>query len=178
MTTYTIELALASPQALLDGSAPQLLADDALPDVTAQFLEARFRRAPQRDPWVLALHLEPGQGQAAERDTAALQRAIATHYAARVAQTHDEIRDYRHDLLRAFIYGGIFLGTCLGLHQLLETALGEHFPRLFDEGLIIIGWVALWRPAELLTYSWVPLRRRLKLQRKLVTVQVRAAGAP
>ena len=80
--------------------------------------------------------------------------------------------------MRAFIYGRLFLGVRLGLHKLLESMLGEDFPRLLDEGLIIIGWVALWRPAELITYDWIPLIRPLNLQRKLSELTVKLANAP
>lgn len=29
---------------------------------------------------------------------------------------------------------------------------------LLQDGLVIIGWVALWRPAEIFLYDWWPLR--------------------
>jgi len=33
-------------------------------------------------------------------------------------------------------------------------------------GLEIFGWVALWRPAELLLYDWAPAYRRRRLMRR------------
>lgn len=59
----------------------------------------------------------------------------------------------------------IALVTLAGFILLSELAslinLGI-FQRAFEEGFIIIGWVALWRPVEILLYDWWPIydRRR------------------
>ena len=31
---------------------------------------------------------------------------------------------------------------------------------MLAEGLLIIGWVGLWRPVEIFLYDWWPIRRR------------------
>ena len=41
-----------------------------------------------------------------------------------------------------------------------------------DEGLIILAWLALWRPAEAVAYEWVPLYRRRRLYDRLATIRV------
>jgi len=40
------------------------------------------------------------------------------------------------------------------------------------ELFIILGWVALWRPAELLLYEWRPHKRNAKLFDKLAKCDV------
>ena len=45
-------------------------------------------------------------------------------------------------------------------------------PRTLDEGLIIIAWLALWRPAEWLVYGWAPLRRKRGLYERLAAIRV------
>ena len=53
--------------------------------------------------------------------------------------------------------------------------------KLFPEGrlsltfrdiIIILGWVALWRPADLLLYDWRPLKRDVNLFHKIEQCQV------
>ncbi len=39
-------------------------------------------------------------------------------------------------------------------------------------GLEIFGWVALWRPAELLLYEWMPIYRRLRLLNRLADATI------
>ncbi len=51
-------------------------------------------------------------------------------------------------------------------------------PALISEGFLILGWVAMWRPVEVLLYDWWPLARRLALLRCLaaISIEVRAAA--
>lgn len=59
----------------------------------------------------------------------------------------------------------IFL-LCMTLRELLGGALPS-VPKPLDEGLIILAWLALWRPAERLAYEWLPLRRKLHFYERL-----------
>ena len=47
--------------------------------------------------------------------------------------------------------------------QLLSTFLGKvgqtPFSQFLQEGAAIAGWVAMWRPMEMLLYDWWPIRR-------------------
>jgi hypothetical protein len=40
------------------------------------------------------------------------------------------------------------------------------------EILIILGWVALWRPADILLYEWIPYRREIAVFKKLKQAEV------
>ena len=41
-----------------------------------------------------------------------------------------------------------------------------------DEGLYIVGWVAMWRPLEVFLYDWRPIRHRARLYAKLARIPV------
>jgi hypothetical protein len=171
MNPYEIKLDVERPYALLDGSSIALQPQGELPLITAEFLERRYQRAPKKAPWVLRLTTEQSAGDEAGK----LQAAIATYYKHQATSSQAELKLYWHSTLQIFLYGGIFLGVCLGLHQVLEHLLAEEFPHILDEGLIIIAWVALWKPAEMLTYNWVPLVQRLSLQRRLAKLSVQVS---
>jgi len=44
--------------------------------------------------------------------------------------------------------------------------------RILDEGLLIIGWVALWRPLEIFLYDWWPIRRKQAVLRQLAVIPI------
>jgi hypothetical protein len=44
--------------------------------------------------------------------------------------------------------------------------------RLVEESLLILGWVANWRPLEIFLYDWWPLVRRRGLYRRLAAAAV------
>jgi hypothetical protein len=65
------------------------------------------------------------------------------------------------------------LAVCIGLGQVLRTALPESaLGRLLAEGITIFGWVANWRPAEILLYDIWAVRRRVNLYRRLADAQI------
>jgi hypothetical protein len=45
-------------------------------------------------------------------------------------------------------------------------------PLLLDQGLIILAWLALWRPAEALIYGWIPFHRNSRLFERLAGIKV------
>jgi hypothetical protein len=61
----------------------------------------------------------------------------------------------------------------LALSQLVRTALPQWaLGQLLAEGIIIFGWVANWRPAEIFLYDMWTVRRRLDLYRRLADAQI------
>jgi hypothetical protein len=38
--------------------------------------------------------------------------------------------------------------------------------------MLIIGWVAMWRPLEIFLYDWVPVRRRCRIFADLAQIPV------
>jgi hypothetical protein len=69
-------------------------------------------------------------------------------------------------------YAPLFLFGCIALRQ-LAFALGPGTAsEIAAEGLLIIGWVAMWRPLEIFLYDWRPLHRRYRLLAKLCEIPV------
>lgn len=67
----------------------------------------------------------------------------------------------------------LFLGACLTIGQLLGGLnLGSSLVDTVILTLDIIGWVALWRPAEIFLYDWWPLREDLRLYERLARMPV------
>ncbi|MEG3438781.1 hypothetical protein V0288_16765 [Pannus brasiliensis CCIBt3594] len=73
----------------------------------------------------------------------------------------------------ALFVGLLFLFVCLSLSELVVTKLGKDtFAHFVEEGLIIIGWVALWQPAEIFLYRWWPVRYRQRVFEKLSRIPI------
>jgi hypothetical protein len=69
-----------------------------------------------------------------------------------------------------------FLAGCVTAAQIIDPDLGQ-FRAIVQEGLIIIGWVAMWRPLDVYLYRWWPVYRLGKIYRQLSTmpVEIRAS---
>ena len=73
--------------------------------------------------------------------------------------------------------GLVFLFACVGLRQLLLAWDSGTFGHIIAEGLLIAGWVAMWRPIDTFLYGWWPLRRKCAIYAKLTTIPVEIRAA-
>jgi hypothetical protein len=68
--------------------------------------------------------------------------------------------------------GLVFLMACIVLRRELIARAYIADQSIVDEGLLILGWVAMWRPIEILLYDWWPLARRGRVLHRLAGVMV------
>jgi hypothetical protein len=138
----------------------------------AAFIEDEFRDRRTADEWHLDVHVHEGHANAGD-----LQPAIKNYYGRLSSSVRRELREHLLLGQLGLLAGVAIFLTSMGMRQLLQSNLGD-VPRMLDEGLIILAWIALWRPVEALAYEWVPLLRKRRLYDRLsaVRVSVRAGG--
>ena len=174
-TVATVSIHVRDVAQLLNSLDPSPFWDRDLDRDAARYIEDEFTDRLRADRW--HLHIYARQGIAAATD---LPAAIGRYYARLAAS----VRMQLHEEMRV---GQIALGAglavfaiCMSLRGLLRNAWTA-MPTAIDEGLIVLGWIALWRPIEVLAYGWVPLYRRRRLYSRLaavhVTVKEEAAGS-
>src|SRR5690606_15389686 len=74
---------------------------------------------------------------------------------------------FRQGRLSLFI-GLMVLAICLMANRAVDVLVGPgQVGRYLGEGLIILGWVANWKPMEIFLYDWWPLAKRRNLYRRL-----------
>lgn len=110
-------------------------------------------------------------------DRPQLAAAIAAYCASERAEQLRLLKLTRHHGRQSLWIGVPVLAVCLGISTFATTQLGDHgFSALISNSLIIAGWVAVWRPAELLLYDWWPYRNRVRLLDRLAGLEVRVLG--
>jgi len=57
-------------------------------------------------------------------------------------------------------------------HILIEWMHSSPFAQLLADGLVIFGWVANWRPAEIFLYDFWEIRRTHRLYRRLAEAEI------
>ena len=94
----------------------------------------------------------------------------------------DEVALQRRGRVSLLIGVG-FLFACLAARRVLGQILTGAWQDILGEGLLISGWVAMWRPLQIYLYDWWPLARRRRVLRKIrdLPVELRVdtgAGEP
>jgi hypothetical protein len=169
-----IEIRLREVRQLFHTLDPAPFREKDLDDAAEQYLLEACREAGTRRPLRLVVHLP--QVEADSEAARTLPDAIHNYFAYREHQLRADMLRLLHFGGISFLIGLVFLIGCLILRRwLLRHSLGLD-QTMAGEGLLILGWVAMWRPTEALLYDWWPLATRRALLRRLavIPVEVRA----
>ncbi|HYK99897.1 MAG TPA: hypothetical protein VEU78_01780 [Steroidobacteraceae bacterium] len=143
----------------------------------AEFIEEEFAEKLAAHTWHLHVHAQGGAALAAD-----LQAAVEHYYERLAGSARYRLRNEMRLSQLALLGGVTIFLLSMTIRGILAGMLQGSAPRMLDEGLIIIAWLALWRPVESLVYGWVPEYRRRRLYERLAAVRVSvridaAAGA-
>jgi hypothetical protein len=165
---HEIELTLNSFAELFDASAPTCLGGQPLHNAIADYLAEQINAAPAGCPVKLILHVPAAEASRASQIAAAIRAYFQGCYA-------DEQRSMRRifrDGELTLMIGLVFLIFVNGLGGAIRATFSRPFTDGVANGLEIFGWVAMWRPAELLLYDWIPVRRKRNLMARLSGMEV------
>jgi hypothetical protein len=100
--------------------------------------------------------------------------AIHNYFSYRAEITSKELRFTLKQGRIALITGLVFLFLCIAAQQLI-SAMGKTglLWSIIEEGFLISGWVAMWRPIQVFLYDWWPIVRRRRIHEKLAGIPVR-----
>ncbi|CAH1674559.1 conserved hypothetical protein [Hyphomicrobiales bacterium] len=173
----TIELRLSDGAQLFNTLDPFPFREGDIAAEADEYIVDWARDLPKDAPIAIVVHLENPDGSS--RQTPDLPIAIRNWFSGRAEAETKALRELFRDGRLAFAIGFAGLAACLFFSWLLTQAYEGPFARVFQESLIIIGWVVIWRPAEMFLYDWVPILRRRKLYRRLAEakVEVRYSGS-
>lgn len=108
-----------------------------------------------------------------------LARPEAEHVPVSIRHHFELRRDSERRLLRgtwrrgrmALVIGIAFLAVCLFARSVLlgSNSTAAH---IVAEGLLIVGWVAMWGPLDIFLYGWWPIYGRYRLFDRLARLEV------
>jgi hypothetical protein len=103
-----------------------------------------------------------------------LRDAVRTFFGHRADSSRKRLRQVLRDGRVSLSIGLIFLAAAIGVGSVLANSfLGRASGALLREGLLIGGWVAMWRPLEIFLYDWWPIRAEAALFDRLSAMPVR-----
>ncbi len=143
------------------------------PDAEA-FIVRWAREAPRGSKLALLVTLDRARGPANEATV--LRDAIREFFASRAEVARQRLRQLLRIGQISLLAGLAFLTVALGLGDVLSRIMqGQRMGELLRQGVVIIGWVAMWRPLEIFLYDWWPIRSEAKLFDALSAMPVRIA---
>lgn len=157
-----IELSIRNARQLFDSRDPAPFRDRDLDEGAVEYLMGAAEEIPRHVPLAIVVRLsdpaDPGLPDAL------IVEAIGAHFMFARTQLVRRLRQHVRRGRMALGAGTLVLVGCLALAQFVVAPFGGPVRDVLREGLVIIGWVAMWRPVDVLLYDWWPLvdeRRQL-----------------
>jgi hypothetical protein len=136
-----------------------------LDDDLVDYITSWAREIPPDRP--LRLQVQLRQQPQHKDDAQLLRTAIHNQFANSAQLKRNEFRQLMRRGRLSLAIGLGVLGTAAIASELVELAGDEPLLQFLRDGLIIGGWVAMWRPLEILLYDWWPVRAEQKLHERL-----------
>jgi hypothetical protein len=170
MAEAKIEMRLGRLAQLFNSLDPSPFHERDLDHDAEEYIIGSAEEIGRQRPLRLVIHLPPDQvPQSGAHD---LGEAIHNYFAYRAVHEERRLRTLFRDGRIALVTGLTFLLCCMLLRELTFSFGPGAVSDIVGEGMLIIGWVAMWRPLEIFLYEWVPIRRRCRILAKLVKMPV------
>ena len=102
-----------------------------------------------------------------------LGQAVNHYFMYRASVTSNDLKELFRIGRYSLLIGLAVLGICVASGSfMIRSHPGGPFGSFLNEGFIILGWVANWRPIEIFLYDWWPIVRRRNLFRRLAVAEV------
>lgn len=154
---HRIELRLRELNQLFDSFDPAPFHEKDLDRDAEDYIVSWAREYPAGEPLLFRLHLPRDQQRFEPEPT--VRDAVHNYFAYRAELARLDVRRTLQQGRASLVVGIVFLVVCMVLRELLRRVGTDDWLGVVEEGLLIIGWVAMWRPIELLLYDWWPQRR-------------------
>jgi hypothetical protein len=165
-----IEIQVEKVSQIFDSLDPSPLSRRDLAARAEDYIVGSARELPARQPVTIVVHL-PAE-EAASLAAGQLAASFRNYFEDRAEHAAFELKDLLRVGRLSLAIGMAVLAGSLLVGVLLQKLFEGVFGQYWIEGLIILGWVALWRPMEIFLYEWWPILRERNLYRHLATAEV------
>ena len=173
----TIEIRVEEIAQLFNTLDPFPFKERDLDSDAEEYIVGWARELPRERPLQILVHLPAKEAET--KGAQELGEALARFFAYRADVLGRDLNELLRIGRRSLLIGVSALGLCLTVGRLVTGRFGpDYLGRFIEEGLIIVGWVANWRPIEIFLYDWWPLARRRDLYRRLAKASVILNPAP
>ena len=166
-----IEVRVGELRQLFNSIDPAPFRERDLDPKLEQFIVDWGSGAPSTIPLALLVRLDRPANP--DDDANVVRDAIRQYFAQRAEATRGRLRRLLRVGRVSLLIGLAVVTTFTIVAELIGRRTGGPLGQVLHESLLIGGWVAMWRPLEILLYDWWPIRAEAKLFDRLAVMPVR-----
>lgn len=165
-----IELKVRHSRQLFDTRDPAPFLERDLDAEAVEYLLAAAQEIPRKRPLAIVVMIseEPEPRLAAN----VIEEAMHGHFIHEGQQVDRRLREHVRRGQMILGVGLTVLVLFLTLAELTSSLPRGPLREILREGLVITGWVAMWRPLEVLLYDWWPLIDERRQVRRILAAPV------
>jgi len=166
-----IEIQVAEIDQLFDTLDPFPFRERDLDKDAEEFIVGWAREFPRNQHFTIVVHIP--ESELAAEPARELGAAISQYFNYRARIVEQDLKELFRVGRTSLVIGLAVLAVCMLAAQAIAAVGGDgNVSRFTHESLIILGWVANWKPIEIFLYDWWPLARRRNLYRRLAAAEV------
>jgi hypothetical protein len=166
-----IEVHVSELKQLFNAIDPSPFRERDLDPNAEEFIADWAREAPPSATLGLAVYLDRPAGL--PNEPAELREAVHEFFRHRAELTRRRLRELFRRGRTSLVIGICALGISAAAGNVVARFFSDNLADVLKEGLLIGGWVAMWRPMEIFLYDWWPIRAEALLFDRLSVMPVR-----
>ena len=166
-----IEVRVSELMQLFNAIDPSPFRERDLDPDAEEFITDWAKEASPSAVFALAVYLDRPAGL--PNEPVELREAIHQFFRHRAELARHRLRELLRRGRTSLLIGVCALGVSLAAGNLVARLVSNHIADIVKEGLLIGGWVAMWRPIEIFLYDWWPIRAEAALADRLSVMPVR-----
>jgi hypothetical protein len=172
----TIELRVREIAQLFETLDPQPFREKDLDKDAEDYIVSWARELPRDRDFRLVIHVPAAELRSSH--TREVEPAVRRYFSYRAEAVGRDLNELLRIGRMSLAIGLVVLATSVLAATVANTMIGGGLGRFIEESLIILGWVANWKPIEIFLYDWWPLARQRDLYRRLANASVQLVETP
>jgi hypothetical protein len=150
-----IDISVSHSRQLFDFRDPAPFRERDLDEDAVEYILAAAEEIPRNQP--IAIVVTISEEPEPRLPTDAITTAVRTHFRYEFEQIQRRIREHMRRGHMSLAVGLTVLVVFLTLAEFIGSPPSGPLREILREGFVIFGWVAMWRPLEILLYDWWPM---------------------
>ena len=162
---HWIEVRVKDSQRLFDHRDPAPFREKELDERFVEYIYSSAREFSITTPLKIIIYIEENESESVT--SATIREAIQSHFSYQIELQAGNLKQFWKRAQFFLLIGILVLIVCLGSAQSLTVPLKPGLIGIFRDGLIIFGWVSVWKPIEVILFDWYPPFERLRFYKKM-----------
>lgn len=165
-----IEVRIKSAMQLFDAKDPAPFRDRDLDDDFSQYIISSAMEFSYKVPLKFVIYIEESETDSLNQE--AIRDGIQSYFGYQIDFQKTELKSFLKRAQFFLIIGLGMLAVSLSAAQAITVPTNPGWLGILREGIVIFGWVSIWKPIELILFDWYPLYEKLQLLKKLANTEV------